>query len=159
MVVPKTFILDKPTVDFNVQIVDSGKTVARKINGDFFATVLNKGEKVPYDQFGLGHPHNRLYVGAIYPTAPPLDATLQAVKYGPKVPEPIAGGPDLAREIMVDKTRFLVVLGRIDYCDAFHVKHWVKFCNGTGDALGLDVKDCIAYNEVDTNFTPSAECN
>jgi len=159
VVVPNFFPLDGPTIPVKIQIVDTGKTVAKNVNGDFIATVLNRGEVPGFDQYGEGHPHNKLYAGGLHPNAaPPLDATLTVVRYGPQIPEVIVPTQEL-REKIASGNSYIIFFGEITYCDVFHVKHWTKFCNGSGKALEASgVKECIAYNDVDTNITPGADC-
>lgn len=158
--VPNFFPLDGQTIPLKIQIVDTGKTVAKNVNGDFFATVLDKGEKPPFDKFGVGHPHNRIYAGAIFPTAtPPLESVVTVVKYGAGAPVVIVPDQALRDKILTTGESYIVFFGKITYCDVFHVKHWTSFCNGSGKALDLSgVKECIAYNDVDTDTEVSPDC-
>jgi hypothetical protein len=158
--IPNFFPLDGPTIPLKIQIVDTGKTIARNVRGSFIATVLNKGDMPPFDQFDDGHPHNVIHAPAVFPTAtPPLEAVVTVMQYGPKVPEVIVPTQELRDKILKSGESYIVILGKITYCDVFRVKHSTTFCHGGGKALEVSgVKECIAYNDVDTNITPTADC-
>ena len=113
------------------------------------ATVLKKGEVPTLGDFSIGHPHNRLYAGAVFPSAP-IPITINVVKYGPKVAETIVPDDTLRREI-ANGDRFIIFYGRITYYDVFGIQHWTQFCTGSGTAILENLKECISYNDVDNN--------
>jgi hypothetical protein len=154
---PNSFPMDGPTIPIRLQLVDTGKTVAKKVNGSFIATTLNKGDKLPFDWFHDGHAYSKLYAGAVFPTAnPPLETVITVVKYGPREPETVIVTPELRDRVLRSDESFIVLLGKIIYCDVFHVSHWTTFCTGSGKGIELSgVQDCMGYNDVDTNTTPS----
>jgi hypothetical protein len=158
--IPKLFAYDfqNQIISANIQIMDTGKTAATRVESDFIATVMSKGEIPDFKNFA-GHPHNRFHAGAVYPNAvPPLDVPMTVVKYGPNMSEAIKPTPDLQKSIEKGDS-FIVCFGRINYCDVFGVKHWTQFCNGSAAPLGLEwIKECIAYNDVDSDTAPSPYC-
>src|ERR1700693_1412052 len=83
---PAAFPLNGTSVPVATQLVNSGKTPARRVEGDVVATVLNKGEEPTLGDFSIGHPHNRVYVGAIFSGAP-IPLALPAVHYGAQAAE------------------------------------------------------------------------
>ena len=42
------------------------------------------------------------------------------------------------------------MVGRVDYCDQFHVKHWLKFCFYVADGRG-EIRACKQGNDEDRN--------
>jgi hypothetical protein len=52
------------------------------------------------------------------------------------------------------------IVGRIDYCDAFHVRHWKTFCFFVANSRG-DVWNCQEGNEEDNNpeIEPTEKCS
>jgi hypothetical protein len=60
--------------------------------------------------------------------------------------------------LSIEQEVFIIMFGRIDYY-VFGVKHWVKFCNGSGGALtGDGIKHCINYSQADNNDVPDNTC-
>ena len=145
VVVPTNFPLDGSSIPASIQIANTGKTPAKHIEGDVVATVLKKGEEPSFD-FSIGHPHNRIYAGAIFPNAP-INTTVAVVRYGPQTPETIVPTPDLRQEIANGES-FIIFFGKITYSDIFGTSHWTTFCTGSGSAMG-DLKKCVSYNDVD----------
>jgi hypothetical protein len=133
-----------------LHINNVGKTFASHIEGDFFATVLKKGESPQFD-YSIGHPHRKIYVGGIFPNEALPQTSIRVEKYGPHTPEPVLMTQEL-RQAIASNEQAIVVYGIIQYDDIFGVHHWTQFCNGTGDALQLDaIKKCINYNNADSN--------
>ena len=56
VVTPTAFPLNGTSIPVVTQIVNSGKTPARAIEGDVVATVLNRGEEMALGDFTVGHP-------------------------------------------------------------------------------------------------------
>jgi hypothetical protein len=146
--VPSVFPLNGASIPAVTQITNTGKTPARRVEGDVVATVLNKGEEPALGDFSIGHPHNRVYVGAIFPGAP-IPITITVVHYGPKMAETIVPDDTLRQDIANGK-RFILFYGRITYYDVFGAQHWTQFCTGSGTAILENLRQCISYNDVDT---------
>jgi hypothetical protein len=147
--IPTNFPLEGTSILAPLQIANTGKTPAKDVEGDIIATVLKKGVEPVFD-FSLGHPHNRLYAGAVFPNAP-IPTTVPIVRYGPMVPEPIVPTPELRQEIAGGQS-FIILYGKITYADIFGVQHWTAFCTGSGPAIQTsDLKKCISYNDIDSN--------
>ena len=159
--VQNTFSLDGPDIPANIYISNTGRTPATHIIGHVIGTTFTKGEHPAFDEYGIGHPHTNIYTGAIYPGQKPLQVPLKIVLYSNNAgeqPRSIIPTPELARQIQ-NKETFVILFGEVRYCDVFGVQHWVKFCNGSGDALGLDgIKECIYYNRTDNDETPTPSC-
>jgi hypothetical protein len=149
VIVPTVFPLNGTSIPVVTQITNSGKTPAKDVQGDVVATVLNKGEEPTLGDFSVGHPHNRLYAGVVFPGAP-IPTTINVVRYGPKVPENIVPD-DTLRQDIEHGNRFIIFYGRITYYDVFGIQHWTQFCTGSGTAILDNLKQCIRYNDVDNN--------
>jgi hypothetical protein len=145
VVVPTNFPLDGSSIPASIQIANTGKTPAKHIEGDVVATVLKKGEEPSFD-LSTGHPHNRIYAGAIFPNAP-INTSATVVRYGPQTAETIVPTPVLRQEITNGES-LIIFYGRITYSDIFGTSHWTSFCTASGSAMG-DLKKCISYNDVD----------
>jgi hypothetical protein len=147
--VPTVFPLNGTSIPAAAQLVNSGKTPARGVEGDIVATVISKGDQPTVGDFSIGHPHNRLYVGAIFPGAP-IPMTIAVVHYGPQAAETIVPDETLRQDI-ANGNRSIIFYGRITYYDVFGVQHWTQFCTGSGAAMQDSLKQCIGYNDVDSN--------
>ena len=143
-VVPNSFPLDGSSIPAPIQIANTGKTPAKDVEGDIVATVLKKGEEPSFD-FSTGHPHNKLYAGAIFPNAP-INTTISVVRYGSQTPEAVVPTPELRQQIANGES-FIIFYGKITYVDVFDVSHWTAFCTGSGSAMG-DLRKCLSYNDV-----------
>jgi hypothetical protein len=148
VVVPNTFPLEGAFIPASFQITNTGKTPAKSVEGDIIATVLKKGEEPSFD-FSIGHPHNRLYAGAIFPNAP-ITTNITVVRYKPQGTEIIVPTPELREEIARGES-FIIFYGKITYVDVFETSHWTAFCTGSGAAIQANLKKCISYNDVDKN--------
>lgn len=162
-IIPTKFPLDGPDIPATIRLTDIGKTVAINIVGHAVGMVMSKGASPAFDQFTVGHAYINIYTGAVYPNAqPPLDVPFKILNYDDqqmKFTTPVVPTPELSRQINETKEKFIILFGRIEYCDVFGVKHWATFCNGTGDALAPEgVRECINYNRADNNETPDASC-
>jgi hypothetical protein len=146
---PTSFPLTGTFIPVGTKITNSGKTPAIAVEGDFVATVLNKGEESTAGDFSVGHPHNRLYTGVVFPGAP-IPITLTVTHYGPRAAEAIVPDDALRQDIANGK-RFIIFYGRITYYDVFGIQHWTQFCSGSGVAILGNLKNCISYNNVDNN--------
>jgi hypothetical protein len=147
VVIPLNFPLEGSSIPASIQITNTGKTPAKDIAGDIFASVLKKGEEPQFD-FSTGHPHNRIYAGAIFPNGQ-IKVTIPVVRYGPQTAETIVPTSELRQEIANGES-FIIFYGKITYVDIFGSSHWTSFCTGSGSAMG-DLKKCLNYNDVDNN--------
>jgi hypothetical protein len=147
VVIPLNFPLEGTFIPVPIQIANTGKTPAKKIEGDIVATVLVKGEEPSFD-FDTGHPHNRIHAGVIFPNGP-INVTIPIVRYGAQAPEAIVPTPSLRQEIANGES-FIIFYGKITYSDVFGTSHWTSFCTGSGIAMG-DLKKCVSFNNVDSN--------
>ena len=145
VVAPSNFPLDGSSIPASIQIANTGKTPAKNVEGDIIATVLKKSEAPSYD-FTVGHPHNKLHVGTIFPNAP-ISTNIPVVRYGPEKAEPIVPTSELRQEIASGES-FVIFYGKITYLDVFGKSHWASFCTASGSAIG-DLRKCINYNDVD----------
>jgi hypothetical protein len=147
--IPTNFPLNGTAIPVATQLVNTGKTPARIVEADVVATVLNKGEELALGNFSVGHPHNHVYAGVIFPGAP-VPITIPVVHYGPQAAEAIVPD-DTLRQDIASGNRSIVLYGRITYYDVFGVQHWTQFCTASGTAILDSLKKCIGYNDVDTN--------
>jgi hypothetical protein len=146
VVVPNSFPLEGSSISASIQIANTGKTPAKDVEGEIVATVLKKGEEPSFD-FSTGHPHNKLYAGAIFPNAP-INTTITVVRYGSEAPETIVPTPELRQQIANGES-FIIFYGKITYVDVFGASHSTAFCTGSGSAMG-GLRKCLSYNDVDT---------
>ena len=145
VVVPNSFPLEGSSIPASIQIANTGKTPAKDVEGEIVATVLKKGEEPSFD-FSTGHPHNKLYAGAIFPNAP-INTTITVVRYGSEAPETIVPTPELRQQIANGES-FIIFYGKITYVDVFGASHSTAFCTGSGSAMG-GLRKCLSYNDVD----------
>jgi hypothetical protein len=150
VVLPPSFPLEGAAIPASFQITNTGKTPAKQIEGDIVATVLKKGEEPSFD-LGTGHPHSRIFVGAIFPNGP-INSTIPISRYGPYSAETIVPTPEL-RQAIASGESFIIFYGRITYVDVFGIPHWTSFCTVSGSGMG-DIKKCVTYNDVDNNSGP-----
>ena len=146
---PANFPLDGKFIPIITQVKNSGKTPARDVQGDIIATVLKKGEQPTIGDFSVGHPHEHLFGGSIFPDAP-FPMTPIVKRYGDHAPEIVV--PDEAlRNDIASGERFIIFYGRITYSDAFGISHWTQFCTGSGAGILDNLKKCVTYNDFDPN--------
>ena len=145
VVVPNSFPLEGSSIPASIQIANTGKTPAKDVEGDIVATVLKKGDEPSFD-FSTGHPHNKLYAGAIFPNAP-INTNITVVRYASQAPETIVPTPELRQQI-ANGEFFIILYGKITYVDVFGASHSTTFCTGSGSAMG-DLRKCLSYNDVD----------
>jgi hypothetical protein len=143
--------------EYDLYIKNVGKSVARDIefranrSGEYGSIAHGndaKGMAWTQDQLILG----KVPSGADIPFQNPFEKTL--------APNTTATNPFVFRgqEPINGMTNFLV--GRIDYCDAFGVKHWKKFCFLVVNPKG-EFWPCREGNDEDRNsedLTPETAC-
>jgi hypothetical protein len=143
--------------EYDLYIKNVGKSVARDIefranrSGEY-GSIANgndaKGMAWTQDQLMLG----KVPSGADIPFQNPFEKTL--------APDTTATNPFVfkGQEPIYEMTNLLV--GRIDYCDAFGVKHWKKFCFFVANSKG-EFWPCREGNDEDRNSeepTPEIAC-
>jgi hypothetical protein len=146
---PTSYPLNGTSVPVVTQMTNTGKTPARDVEWDVVATVLNKGDEPALGDFSVGHPHNHLYAGAVFPNAP-VPIALPLVHYGPQAADIIVPDDTLRQDIAIGN-RFIIFYGRVTYYDIFGVMHWTQFCSSSGPGVQDTLKKCIGYNDVDNN--------
>jgi len=149
---PNSFQLTGASIPVVTQIINSGKTPAKGLLVDVFASVLNKGDKVSVGDFSTGHPHERLHApGVIFPHDP-VPVNISVGTYLPDGGEQLTVPDETLRQGIASGERFILFYGRATYHDVFEVEHYTQFCTGTGSGIPSDVlKDCLRYNDVDSN--------
>lgn len=158
---PNVFPFENNQIPATIKVSNIGKTVATHIIGHVIGTTFENGEHPALDQYGAGYAHMNAYIGALYPGEGPWPIPIVISKYSDKTgeqPSPIVPTMDFQHRLQQNKT-YILLFGEIRYCDVFGVAHWVKFCNGSGNALSLDgIKECIYYNRADNDTDPSRNC-
>jgi hypothetical protein len=155
VLVPTSYPLNGTSIPVVTQITNSGKTPARDVEWDVVATIFNKGEDPALGDFSVGHPHNHVVAGVVFPNAP-VPLALTVVHYGPDSAEPIVPD-DTLRQDIANGNRFIIFYGRVTYYDVFGKLHWTQFCTGSGTAIQSSLKKCISYNDVDNTSSPNQE--
>ena len=146
---PVTFADGQPII-VPVKIKNSGKTIARHVEGNIAIYPIGRNE-TPQFVYTPGHANYKIETGAMFPEMP-ITMNFAALVHGKKK----------ARIIILDKpmhdslTRgdiLIVAHGRIAYQDIFGVDHWVQFCVlATGQqAEAGSVPECMRYNDADNN--------
>jgi hypothetical protein len=149
---PNSFPLSGASIPVVTRIVNSGKTPAKGLLVDVFASPLNKGDKVSVGDFSTGHPHERLHApGVVFPNDPvPVDISVGT--YLPEGGQQLTVPDETLRQDVASGKRFILFYGRATYHDVFEVEHYTQFCTGTGPGIPSDVlKECLSYNAVDSN--------
>ena len=147
--IPDDIPLTGRNIPVATSIRNSGKTPARNVQGDIIATVVKKGDKPTIGDFGIGHPHEHLYAGAIFPDAHfPITPIIKY--YGDHAADVISPD-DTLRDDIRSGQRYILVYGRVTYSDAFGIQHWTQFCTGLGAGIMEDLKTCVTYNDFDSN--------
>ena len=135
------------------QIVNTGKTVAKKSAGTAVVTVINKGEKLSFNL--ADYSRYILQGGAMFPKGQ-MGLTQPAIKRGPDgIAHTIIPTEGLMRRIKMGES-FPVVFGEVTYCDIFGVPHKTKFCRYI-TTPGLIDADCMKYNDADSNEKPDKQ--
>jgi hypothetical protein len=136
-----------------IQIINTGKTVAKNVSGDVVITVIDKGEKLTFNM--SDYSHYGLQGGAIFPNGQ-MGLTQPAIKRGQDgIAKTIIPTDDLLQRIDTAKS-FAVVFGHVTYCDVFGVPHKTTFCRYV-TVPGLIDADCMNYNDADDNEKPDKQ--
>jgi hypothetical protein len=148
---PNTFPSNGTELHAITQIIDSGKTPAKAVQGDVIATVFSKDDNLTIGDFSIGHPHERFRApGVIFPNIPmPITIAVGTYEaFGKK----IVPADESLRKDIAEGRRFILFFGRLTYSDVFGVEHFTQFCTGSGMGISSDVlRDCLKYNDVDSN--------
>jgi hypothetical protein len=80
---PNTFPSNGTELQAITQIIDSGKTPAKAVQGDVIATVFSKDDNPTIGDFSIGHPHERFRApGVIFPNIPmPITIAVGLMKH------------------------------------------------------------------------------
>jgi len=132
------------------QTVNTGKTPAKKVTGNLAITVIKKGEKLVFE-YTSGHTNYGIYGGTMFPGGR-VTLAQPAIRHGPKKAITIVPTDALMQEINQGQS-FVVVYGRVTYCDIFGVSHWTTFCRYATRPGFIDYA-CMNYNDADINETP-----
>jgi len=147
---PNTFPSNGAELQAITQIIDSGKTPAKEVQGDVIATVFKKDDNPTIGDFSIGHSHERFHApGVVFPNAPiPITIPLGTYEaFGKKI---IPADETLRKDIDEGK-RFILFFGRLTYSDVFGVEHFMQFCTGSGHGIPSDtLTSCLRYNDLDS---------
>jgi hypothetical protein len=135
-----------------MQIINSGKTPAKGLVVDVFASVLNKDDKTTVGDFSIGHPHERLHApGVVFPRDP-VPVNISVGTYLPEGGQDATVPDEALRQDVASGKRYILFYGRATYQDVFEVEHYTQFCTGSGRGIPSNVlRDCLTYNAVDSN--------
>lgn len=142
-------VLPGDSIPISFELLNSGKTPAKNIEGDVVVTAVERGQHFIAGDFS--HQHHKVHVGVIFPNAP-LQFSLPVIRYGSDSPEPIV--PDgVFRHDLETGQRTLVFYGKIQYNDALGTPHWTHFCIGINNntPASFDIEHCVEYNAIDSN--------
>jgi hypothetical protein len=135
-------------LDLPVQIMNSGKTVARNVVMDIFVDILDASQEANLDNVAdlTNHHHERSTTGTIFPSA---DYKVQITRYRDKG----GVGPITVPEFIAlnEGRSYISTYGIITYDDVFNKHRWTKFCQwGWMNASkgGFSAKKCTAFNSV-----------
>ncbi len=149
---PNSFPLNGTSIPIVTQIINSGKTPAKGLKVDVFAGVLNKDDKPTVGDFSIGHPHERLHAPGVIFAHDPTPVNTYVGTYLPEGGKQVIIPDETFRQDLATRKRFILFYGRATYNDVFKVEHYTQFCTGSGDGIPSNVlKDCLDYNEVDSN--------
>src|ERR1700687_3503848 len=128
---PNSFPMNGTSIPAVTQIINSGKTPAKGLVVDIFASVLNKDDKPTVGDFSVGHPHERLHApGVIFPHDPtPVNVSVGT--YLPEGGEEATVPNEALRQDIASGKRFILFYGRATYLDVFEVQHYTQFCTGS----------------------------
>jgi len=149
---PKSFPLDGISIPIAIQIVNSGKTPAKGVLVDVFASVVSKDDKPTVGDFSIGHPHERLHApGVIFPNDP-VPVNISVGTYLAEGGEKATVPDEALRQDIAGGRRFILFFGRATYRDVFGIEHYTQFCTGSGPGIPSEtLKHCLNYNDVDSN--------
>lgn len=150
IVFPGNTSLTGAFIPVTVGVRNTGKTPAENVQGDVIFTVANEGEDITLGDFSVGHPHNRIYTGLLFAGDAPILGTFPVSSYGASMPQTIVPDDQL-RQDLASGRKYLIYYGKITYSDALGIQHWTQFCTGANVSSVINVKRCVAYNQVDHN--------
>jgi hypothetical protein len=147
-----SFPLNGAFIPVAMQIINSGKTPAKGLVVDVFASVLNKDDKTTVGDFSIGHPHERLHApGVVFPRDP-VPVNISVGTYLPEGGQDATVPDEALRQDVASGKRYILFYGRATYQDVFEVEHYTQFCTGSGRGIPSNVlRDCLTYNAVDSN--------
>jgi len=145
---PYHFTVGQPFA-FPVQIVDTGKTPAKGVQGEMVTLFLNRTDRL---RFNYDH-GSSVEIGTMLPNeSHDAPSWLIATKVAPR--EKIVALP-MSKQ-MVDAIRsgdgYVVVYGHLSYRSVFGIEHWIHFCGLINPMqVIISQKECTEYNDVDDN--------
>jgi hypothetical protein len=148
----------------NIYPRNAGKTAATHVQ--IKALALGGGEELGNNAEQMQRTQDRMLLnkftemGTGKPVIVPEGPLPRVIPPASSSPAPVRVGCS-APQILASGTRFIeYVVGRIDYCDQFQVRHWLKFCFFVANARG-EVWNCKEGNDEDRNReeAPSLECS
>jgi hypothetical protein len=157
-----TITIGEPTLKENepisapITLLDSGKTVAKKVEGFLFIVPVAATEAhpsftaIPAQDRGFWI-RESIRTGVIAPNSPltmPVFAVTPTGEPQARTISPLILTPKLREEIDGQRT-VLLIYGQVTYRDIFGDEHWYHFCAGHGAVSAPAVAACAAYNDTD----------
>jgi hypothetical protein len=146
---PQNYTVNKPFAP-TLEIVNTGRTPARKVNGVAVTCFLKNGEQIPpftYDHathINLGMMLPGIKQGGIsylIPIGVPKDEAVEPLIISNAMFRSLKGG-----------TGYILIYGRFEYDSVFGAHHWMTFC--ASNVEFTQPKECVNYNDVDNNEEP-----
>jgi hypothetical protein len=136
-------------LDLPIQIMNSGKTVARNVVIDVFVEILDSSQEASLDNVSdlANHRHERSTTGTIFPNA---DYKLHVTRHWDKGEIGLVTARELTS--LHESKSYISTYGIITYDDVFNKHHWTKFCFWGHSPKGVfNAKKCTAFNGVGDN--------
>jgi hypothetical protein len=136
-------------LDLPIQVMNSGKTVARNVVIDVFVEILDASQEASLENVYelANHKHERGVTGTIFPNA---DYKLQVTRRWDKGGIGPVTVPELTS--LHEGRSYISTYGIITYDDVFNKHHWTKFCMWGHTPKGaFNAKTCTAFNSVGDN--------
>jgi hypothetical protein len=146
---PQTYKINEPFA-VTLEVVDTGRTPSRNVNGVAVTYFLKTGEKIPpfiYDHrtsidLGTMLPGiKQSAVSHLIPIGVPKDKPIQPLNISDSMYRALTSG-----------SGYILVYGRLEYDSVFGAHHWITFC--ASNLNFVEPKECIDYNDVDRNEEP-----
>lgn len=130
------------------ELINTGKTPARRIAGHVIVRVVTKGEPLDFDYTpGRVNTAYLINAGTIFPGGAGIKESFEALAHGRK--EALILTKPIMDDILAARS-FVVVYGDITYVDIFGIDHWTYYCRYV-TAPSLISEQCIKYNDTDNN--------
>jgi len=142
-----TFTLNKPFL-VPTEIVNTGKTPARKVHGNIVVGVFPKGVPLDFSYTRGRTAHYAIRAGTIFPNGG-IKESFEAVRHGKREAKAIIFNASLKKNLWSAQS-FLVVYGKIEYLDIFGNLHWTSYCRYVLHPEMISPQ-CMAYNDTDSD--------